>query len=64
MKLWLILAAALLSFVALTFLGRWGHAEGRRVAYVTSLQRCESRYPRYRCEIELARYFPEQHTEE
>jgi len=50
-------AVAILSTIAVMLAFRCGNYEGRKAAYETQLQQCERTYPKYRCEIELARYF-------
>lgn len=59
MKLYVIAAGAVIAAVALCFLAQWGRHEGRVAAYEIQLAKCRQTYPRYRCEVELARVFPE-----
>ena len=59
MKTYAIIAALILAIPAFHFLATWGHREGRIAAYHLSVERCAVKYPRYRCEIEMSRNFPE-----
>ncbi len=60
MKLWLLTVAVLLAIPALRFHAQAREQEAARAAYAVRMANCLHRYPRYRCEIELAQFEPKE----
>lgn len=58
-QLYLVLAAVILAIPASYFIARCGIHEGRVAAYHLRLAQCRERFPRYRCEVELNREYPD-----